>query len=319
MSYKTFALVISLSFISASASPAPLSISAEIKPTRTLPGIPVSVLMTVTNEAKKTHRLPRQFVVEVIGSDSGPFLANGGSRAFLVGRVPEVYESSLDLAPAETRTFQIPLGYSIAFPGYLSDPALLVPGTYRLRLIFSEKLQEDGLPSVGFFDRTLPFMETNEMVLEVQRPEGQDAEVLAQLRASYNVATLGSLNATKQIEFAERYAVRFQESSYSPWLAVLAPTRTLAEGFEKILKVLEMNPDPLLADRIRVSLADIQHHLWVQARYEGREKAAAEHFELARKLSAEALRHAQTPLGKLKAIELDQKLKRVELEELEEN
>ena len=303
------ALCVLLSLAIPDASAKSLVVSGRLSPDQTLPGIPVSVRISVENVTQSPIPLPRRFVVEVVNAETPPFLARGAWRN-AVGLIPEIYVGSLLLLPGETHEYQIPLGNSLAFPGYLSDPTLLTPGTYRLRLIFDDTLTEDSAGAKGFYDRTAGrFVETNEMILQVQEPEGQDAGFLTDLRKEFKVETLGRLSPDRMIQVAQKYAHRYSDSRYTPWLKLLLPADSLEESFEQIALVLSMNLDAMLADRLRLSLAQTQRRLAVQAEFDGRAEDSARHLELARSLGARAETLATTPLGRLQAKEFRQQLR----------
>lgn len=125
---------------------------------------------------------------------------------------------------------------------------------------------------------------------------------------------LGDLSLASQVRFAKAHWEEFQDSRYGLHLMLMVRTETTAEGRDLMQRVLAMKPEPLLADKLRVSIAEAERQLAVEAEAAGDHASATSHEQKAAALAMDAAKKAQTPLGRLRAEGLQRRIRESEQE-----
>jgi hypothetical protein len=129
----------------------------------TIPSLPVTFRVAVTNTSSHAVALPRALAVRVIRPTGDVFWTDIGlTQPQRWGGWPMAYENLHTLGPGETRIFELPAQDN----GFFRDDRLTKPGRYQLQLVLA-----DG-------DETAPgAVLTNAVSISVQAPSGEDAAV----------------------------------------------------------------------------------------------------------------------------------------------
>jgi hypothetical protein len=237
-------VLMSALFLSASPLHAALHVRLDVTPAVTLPGIPVSLRLTFSNDApSRPVAVPTQVVLAARGAGER-FAAhweahnvtpmNGVPRE--VGRTPVVFEFSTD--------------GSFGVPGWFFDDGLAAAGTYELQLYVGQ-----------FTDSMLPLAElipqasavSNVAKLTVAEPTGVDAEVWSALKriAGTEDDWLANDVLREGNAAARDLLARYPDSSYAGWLASMGVHEDVETRAQILRDWLSKHPgDPQFENRM---------------------------------------------------------------------
>ncbi len=278
---RTIALLlttmVAASAASAQATRVPI-VRLDLVPARILPGVPVNLLITMTNPGERQLEIPNWARMHVAPPSGEPFIATddeSSSPTDSFGLVSE-FGPSVTLGPGETKSWVLPVHPLLAEPVAFMDERLSWPGRYRLSL---ETMTGSAQP--------METVQSNEAVLTILQPEGLDLIVWKHmLEMSSGRGWSGHYWMESVIDLAKYIHDNAPDSGYYPYVADFKlPGQTAAELREGIEHAIALRPEGPVADQLKGALAG-----WYLER--GEEAFAEGDLERAVELYAEARRRA---------------------------
>jgi len=159
---------------------------------QTIPALPVTFRVTITNESNSTIQVPSSLALRVTPSNGRPFVAifGYGENPDYVAGWPSVYEEEFfHLPPHGTRTFELPAHQN----GFFRDDRLTQPGKYLVELILSDRFRRDLNTALDMNAETQNTLLTNAITITVTRPTGEDAAVWHWMQEKAGKDTWGGL------------------------------------------------------------------------------------------------------------------------------
>ncbi len=266
-------LLFAIAPVSSQAAQLPI-VRLDFVPARTLPGVPVTLVVTITNPGDQPLELIEQVNVFVTPPRGEPFFALDDTsysprESFALS--PEL-DSRVVLRPGESRTFVTPADL-MSQPQLFLDERLSWPGTYRIRLTV-------GSGPLG----ALSTAESNEATLTVIEPQGPDAVVWNRMLALSNGEGWNLMNWIHSAPTLAKEVFTIAPSSgYTPYLAQFKWGQTPAQLREGIEYAISLRPEGPIADSLKGALAG-----WYAER--GEEALANGDLERALELYAESRR-----------------------------
>lgn len=269
---KTIAMAVVVVLSTFAVSASSLSITAETDQISSLPGIPITLTLTVENTTDISQKLPGRMVLEVQPEHGQPFVPS--VLGFPVAGLPDEYRDLQNLDPHEKRTFEIPLSAAL-MSGAMADPRLWSPGTYGLQLFFHDELRNEdvlrfglrGLLGAGSISSEP--MVSSRATIHIKQPAGIDAEIWNALISR----TQGrGLLLTDDVE-ADRIAKELWpiagDSAYMPYL-ITYMRYVPRKDFDPIWdRVIEHNPGHPVAEQARLLRATVKAQEAKSAIYSG--------------------------------------------------
>jgi len=164
--------ILSLLVVLTAAAEAPPTATLRLIPESTLPGIPVSFLVTITNPTGQVLTLGDVMTLRAT-TDGGTFDVLGLMNQKEIGLPPESVDRCagqpcLQIAANGQRDLLVDVGPVLAGNGFFADRRLMKPGTYdlELKLYDMDRWFEEGAS-----------IRTNAATLKVRQPTGVDLEV----------------------------------------------------------------------------------------------------------------------------------------------
>lgn len=227
----------------------PLHMTLSLEPAETLPGIPVTFRVSVTNTGSAAATLPQWVVLEVTPENGEPFLTVAGMPRSLQ-RAAAFYQGDRVIPPGESRTFDFWAGPES--PPWWAGPFWLEPATYSLRLVADEGLEKQEADVLTLREPHLidPVV-SNAAVLTIVTPTGVDAEVWTLAKAADN----WDWHSMISDEVWEKYP----DSEYAAYIVPREKNRgDVNERARLVDPLLERNPRGSFPDWWR--LLDAQGH-----------------------------------------------------------
>ena len=228
------------------AAPAPI-VRVEPVPAAILPGLPVNVVVTVTNPGEQPVEVANYIRMHVIPSSGQPFvvIADESSSPKDYFALVDANGPSLTRAAGETKTFVRAVDPTLAGPEFFWDERLSFPGQYRLRV----ELRYGSEPA-------LETLLSSETTLTVVQPLGPDAIVwkhMLELTAGRGWSGNDWVNMYGAMT---RFVLEnAPNSGYFPYVAHLKVGRTESEVREGIERAIALQPEGPVADSLKGALA----------------------------------------------------------------
>ncbi len=221
------------------------TVSLDLQPETTLPGLPVALALTVANTSPSTVVLANGVNVEVTAADGTSFFATWDGRT----SVPFPAEIARDLSvpSSGTRELYLPLEPTLAGPEIFNDRRLSQPGTYHLRAHLYE-LHGDGSTTSVTSDST---------ALHVRAPQGADAAAWSLLLSARPDGWTPGDWVTDGPAVATRILAHYPHSRYAAYAVLVYPARTHDERLDGIARVLADNPGGPVADLLALVRASV--------------------------------------------------------------
>ena len=256
----TFVLFVSL-LISARAAAQSLLARLELDRNRTLPGIPVTMRITVTNPSSVDTAVPGGVVVEITPPSGPSFIARWGIRERFVGTFPQQYRDFAILKRGETQTYELPVDSDFAWSAPLLDPRLQHPGTYLVRVGLADGMT--GIPdwtnlhSLSDLAAVAPALRvTNQVSLRVDEVSGEDTKAWQKIldaSQGYGLVLLGDQSLAN---VARTIWEQYPTSRYAPYAGLFLYPRDAAERKRVQARVRQLDPQNPLLDWLPLGTAE---------------------------------------------------------------
>jgi len=198
-----------------------VGLTLELSPPSTLPGIPVTVRINVTNDTAERVELPPHIVMLATNDDGDTFPVGNQAHPQLGG----VALNESFLGPHSSTLLELEArGAAIQPFDWFEDPRLNMPGRYRLQVVL-------GTFSGEFPEVPESAIRTNTSTLDVLMPEGIDLAVWkGMLVVGKGSWTPGLIASMEGQAFARRVVTEMPESTYAGWFAASGPWRPMHES-----------------------------------------------------------------------------------------
>ena len=239
----------------------PLSITVEVDPPSALPGIPVSLILTVENTSDVPQTVPSRTVLIARPASGERFIPD--AVGVLVKAFPYEYRDERVLRPGQKRAYEIPLATALT-DGAMADPRLWKPGTYQLQLFLHDDLRDDDVDQFGL-DELLgagrissPLLVSPEATLRVEKPTGVDAEIWTMLLDKTQGRGLLRNDERASDTIAKELWSRAAKSPYMPYLIPYMRYTPRPELKDKWRQLVEADPNHPVAEAIRLGNAEMK-------------------------------------------------------------
>jgi len=187
-----------------------VGLTLELVPPTTLPGIPVTVRIRVSNGSAQRVELPYHVILFVTNEAGETFPVGGPVAVGMLGKT-DVGPRSSTLLEVEAR------GAALQEFSWFDDPRLNMPGRYRLQIVMGTFSAEGpAVPASA--------LRTNTATLDVVMPVGVDLAVWKEmLRAGAGKWAPSVLIHTAGSELARRVITETPRSAYAGWFAASGP------------------------------------------------------------------------------------------------
>ncbi|HEY0370579.1 MAG TPA: hypothetical protein VGD79_01175 [Thermoanaerobaculia bacterium] len=252
--------------VAAAAFAGDLSLVLTAEPSRTLPGIPVSLSVTAINDGDVDVALPAGLLLRVVPSSGEPFLAQWGfrqERRYSSAAFPETPGT----VPAHGRkTFLFPAADIERAAGWFADPRIHIPGSYRLELLLADRLPEEELAHAAAvqLESVVPVrIASTQAVLTVDTPDGEDAVLwnrLQELARKRGAATWSVLfwNLEERASFAHDALQNHPQSPYAAYAAPYENSIPDDRRIDAVNRVLAAQPSTPNREHLRLFVAQSQ-------------------------------------------------------------
>jgi len=260
-----------------------LSVQFTLSPAHTLPALPVSFHVTVTNSDPVARPLPPGAILIMTPAAGEPAFALAYNSS-IAENIAGWTEGVTSVGPHSQYTFDIPVDGTLGNPSWFYDARLNRPGDYRLQLVLSdlpgEKLRNikpTALASV----LTPNSVVSNEAMLTVDTPVGEDAAVW-QLIQGETHQRAGAGIWLNSGDLMRRIWTAHRASTYAQYIALRVPLDSVEQQIKAIQDVLAASPNGPLADWQQLQIGELEHHLYGDAHGHGRDAAIlAQHAQRA--------------------------------------
>lgn len=267
-----------------------LALALTCSPDVTLPGIPVTVRVVVTNNSAQRVELPAHLILQATTETGERFLPGGSDRphfdVVLLGD-PFVLPHSSTVLEIEVE------GAAIQAYSWFDDPRLNKPGRLQLQAIlgtFSPELTE--IPEGA--------IRSNVAALDIQTPTGVDLAVWKEMLAIGNGSWVPGLIATTARELTRRVVTETPQSSYAGWFATSAPWEPTRESAALLRSWLAQAPQDALTEWRQYRLALLEEHAARQWSRSTPDEVRA-HIRAARTLLAQSKKSKNPKIARLAA------------------
>jgi len=153
-----------------------VAMTFAVEPAETLPGLPLSLRIGMSNQGSTPIVVPQWFALEVIPERGEPFMAVAQQPDEATFRATLYFGGKRALSPAESATLDVPAGAMLPYWQYgFSELGCLEPGRYRLRLIADDSFTVDRPGPRRLSGSLAGSVTSNETTLTVIAPRGVDA------------------------------------------------------------------------------------------------------------------------------------------------
>jgi len=294
MRYQRILGLIVLAFLSTSAIlRGSVAVTLTAQPDSILPGVPVTLLLHVTNTGDSPATLRNYVRLAATGPAGQTWFATRPAHDN-ADKLPfaETDDSSLVLAPGASRDIWIPINHFLDGPPIFNDPRATVPG----RLLIQAYVPVDGT-------------ETTAVVpLTVKQPVGSDAAVWSLMTTTAS----GPWTASSWSSYGARLALtvlsQYPASGYAPYFALFGPGPKSIDRVPFFEQGLAVATGPI-ADELRVCIASAHEAAMEDALYnQGNADKAIAESDAARQAIADVLRSPYAPF-RASAVEVAKELK----------
>lgn len=245
------------------------SVSLTLEPSRIEAGTPATFRLLVKNGGDQDLKLPEKLLLRVVPSNGAPFIGEWGASQEHRFSHAELPTTDRTVTAHSTREFAF-RAYAIdRSVGWFWDPRLNTPGTYRLQVLFVDPFREEKVFHTAPFDldAKLPVrVASDEAVLVIETPRGEDASLWAELLASakQHGYTMWSPLFRPDRDFVNDVIENHPESAYAPFLVGNYVERSSGERFtpeERLMRtqrVLELHPDSQAREQIEILIAELE-------------------------------------------------------------
>ena len=287
-----------------------LQITLRIGSPTALPGITDGIWLDVRNNGSSPATFSDRAALQVVTAEGEPFIPYGdnsdeghGGGEWIPAEMPLL--TSLDssarsrvLAPGEMKTFLVHEGLGRPF---MCDDRMNRPGVYRLRLVVDE-----GLSTFKLRDKTRVLdqeglvspLVSNEVVLTVREPDGDDAKAWA-LREQLD---RGSCRWNLNVLVAEKIWASYPTSAYA-----FFATRQLPFDYPTRIAQMEravaLKPGHPAAEIKRIDIADSYGVLSDDAMKARNVQLAIDYVEKRRELLLGIVRRGINPRAEMLAVQ----------------
>lgn len=243
-----------------------IEVSLSLDPDHTLPGIPVGLRFSVTNNSDSTIIIPNFVLLQVTPKDGKTFLSQWGHKDedSFVGYYASEDSKLLKIPAKQTNDFELPINPSLAQPECFYDYRLSFPGTYQMKLILDPDVDHSLLGHVYIdsdakkkaFSLTEQII-SNDVVLTVEEPRGEDALVWSRMLERTNgKGWSGNDWVSYGFSMAKEIWQNHKSSSYAPYIVAMMPAVDWDERIANYEIVLAANPNHLMAPFLHNSMAN---------------------------------------------------------------
>jgi hypothetical protein len=242
---RTLLPILSLVAMTAMAD-APPTATLQLIPESTLPGIPVSFLVTITNPTGQVLALGDAMTLKA-STDGGTFDVLGLMNQKEIGLPSEGVDECrgapcLLIAANGQRDLLVDAGPVLAGNGFFADRRLMQPGTYDLELT---------LYDLGRWFEEGAAIRTNATTLTVRQPTGVDLEVWNFLNEAAAPGEWGLLSwASAKPGLSQEIQSRYPTSAYVPSVVSFGATSRFPGDVTAFDHALAMNPPVTVRDNL---------------------------------------------------------------------
>lgn len=233
-----------------------LAINSRLDVDHALPGVPVSVHLTVSCDGPWPASLPSAFGILVTPEQGDTFVALPDSPS---ASLPDYYiEEGLSVQPGHTREFEVPLGQTLT-GGFFAESRLWVPGRYRLELIFGQpsEVSTKSLNDLGGSTaRSGHLIRSAPVELTVEEPIGNEARVWETVMERTSGRGFARISYEQGAVIAEQIFDSIPPQRYTPWIGVKMRFETDLEKAAHYEVLLANTPRDLeIGERLSVTVA----------------------------------------------------------------
>lgn len=215
---------------------------AEVSPSQVLPGIPVNIVIRLTNVANEPQAAPPELMIVVSPAGRAPFVARCGVG--LHRRIDDAAQHAAVL-PRQEVTLALLTDGSFRRPDCLDDPRLHVPGTYSLSFRLGEHF---NVISIDSSNEPLDIAQkysvaAADATLVVLPPTGDDATVWALMNAAGLEPWSGPLAwHDRGQRLGDKVLREFPQSEYAGWFAATGIGATQNAKVDRLRRWLDATP-----------------------------------------------------------------------------
>lgn len=295
----------------ATSNAAEVTATLEVVPDHTLPGIPVSFRLTVTNSSSAAVQLPKRVVLAFQPPEEPEFAALWQNRS-LSAPLSEWFSDSVP--PRATRTIDMATDGSLLRPDWFDQARCYRPGHYAVQILLGNYWVND-VRDYEHTDvehlRSQAVILSSRAALTVDEPQGVDAVIWQEMvAADHSRCGLGSFFTIAGQKLAARVVKEFPSSAYAGWFATTGTGNSEAEKGAALIRWLRQAPTDSYTDLRRLHAAvweigAVHQNLMVDP------AAARRHIALAREVltplnssgNGEIRRNAEEKLRELRDLE----------------
>lgn len=268
-------------------------------PDTTLPGVPVSFGVTVTNTDTTEARFVDVVQMEVQPATGPAYIVEWGRGEAGTGFIGEALDDDgmLRVAAGSSRGLYIRTDQMLLEPAFFWDSRLNTPGRRQLRVLLLRAIPDVQPVKVV----------SNWTTLDTIDPAGVDAQVW-QLMAAVNGGWNAERWASTGLGLAMRIVDEFSQSGYYPYALLLYPSSS-DTYFDHVAEALARKPAGPVADRLRMRSATVHARRSDVALADGRLDVAADEARKARNLLDELIRETPYPFVRQDAAAFRQRVR----------
>ncbi|HSY49057.1 MAG TPA: hypothetical protein VLC46_09610 [Thermoanaerobaculia bacterium] len=228
----------------------PPSITLTLLPATTLPGLPVSFLLTITNPSDQPVRFSDQAALSATAT-TGTFDVDGLSYGYAAHLPTDQMEKCnaeyCFTVPAKSvRQLVFDAGPMLGGNEFFADKRLCVVGKYTMEMT----LYFDGP------DQMLIPVRTNSQTLSVSQPTGVDASAWQSLLDANDGKCWGTFEWASNGQIAApTLRAHYPSSTYAIWTSALGPVISSADADARFDRALSTTPPPSIRDGLLWSKA----------------------------------------------------------------
>jgi hypothetical protein len=238
----------------------PLSIGVRVVPESALPGVPVSLRLSVRNRSNRVQMVPSLMLIRVRHADGTTFFPSVSETPVRV--FPEEYSDLRAVAPRTARVFEVPLAEDLT-AGAMADPRLWAAGDYEVQLILHDlsstldavayqRGNQHPPRAAGDAPLVTPYA-----VLRVEVPRGVDADIWSKIVERTHGRGLMVTPEGDADAIARELWGGGERSFYLPYVVRYTRHNSGEESAAICAAILERYPRHPVADVVRLSALDV--------------------------------------------------------------
>ena len=200
-----------------------LSLSLDLNPNATLPGLPVSMSLTIKNEGTTPVAVPRNAIlIATPVNGKGPIIVKSeGVRRVMY----DIHTLDEALPPHAIKVVEIEADGSLNRPYWFQDDVFAHPGQYEVQILLGTAISGNSVEEA----RSTAVASATAR-LTVNEPRGTDAEIWKELHAlSGNRWHPDVVFSQKGLDLTEQIIRDHPESTYAGFLAGTGPGDDIAQ------------------------------------------------------------------------------------------